>query len=187
MTEPQASPSPRPNSTRRWIIVAVWVAVFALLALLGFGLVRSQQGPIGVGATVPAFSLTTFDGETINVEDLRGQVVVVNFWASWCEPCKQEAAELEQASQKYKDAGVTFLGVDYVDTEPEARAYLEHFGITYPNGPDLRTRISQAFRMRGVPETYIAGPDGRIRSVKIGPYSSLQEIMDAVEAARGEG
>jgi cytochrome c biogenesis protein CcmG/thiol:disulfide interchange protein DsbE len=109
--------------------------------------------------------------------------VVINFWASWCKPCEQEALELEQAYQIYKDQGVVFLGVDYVDTETEARKYLEKFGITYPNGPDLGTRISQAFRIRGVPETYIANADGRLVAVKIGPYQSLSEITQQVEAA----
>ena len=77
-----------------------------------------------------------------------------------------------------------FIGVNYVDTEPEALAYLERFDITYPNGPDLGTRISQAFRMRGVPETYIVNPEGRLTYVKIGPFESLEEILAAVDTAR---
>lgn len=185
MTEaPEPTPDSKP-SRRRWMAIAIWVALFALLAILGVGLVRTQQGPVGVGATVPSFSLTTFSGETISIEELRGRVVVVNFWASWCKPCEQEAAELEQAHKRFKDDGVVFLGINYVDTEREALAYLDRFGITYANGPDLGTRISQAFRIRGVPETYVIGPDGVIDSVKIGPYSSLEEIVEAVEAARG--
>jgi len=134
---------------------------------------------------MPEFTLTTFDGETIQSQNLLGKVVLVNFWASWCIPCEEEAAELEQASQLYADEEVVFLGVDYVDTEREALAYLDRFGITYPNGPDLGTRISQAFRIRGVPESYVVAPDGTIDSVKIGPYQSLQEITDSIEAARG--
>ena len=177
-------PAPRP---RRWGVVLVWGLLLGLLAILGLGLVRTQQGPVGVGANVPDFSLTTFDGETVDIRDLRGQVVVINFWASWCKPCEQEAAELEQAYQQYKDQGVAFLGVDYVDTDREAKAYLEKFGVTYPNGPDLGTRISQAFRIRGVPETYIVGPDGRLAAIKIGPYQSLDEIVRQIEIARAAG
>jgi cytochrome c biogenesis protein CcmG/thiol:disulfide interchange protein DsbE len=86
----------------------------------------------------------------------------------------------------YKDQGVVFLGVDYVDTETEARAYLAKFGITYPNGPDLGTRISQAFRTFGVPETYIIGPDGRLAAAKIGPYLSLDEIVNQIETVMAE-
>jgi cytochrome c biogenesis protein CcmG/thiol:disulfide interchange protein DsbE len=186
MTETTPQPS-APRGNRRWVTIVVWVAVLGLLALLGFGLIRRQQGPVGVGARMPDFTLITFDGETIASRDLEGKVLLVNFWASWCIPCEQEAAELEQASQLYSDDEVVFLGVDYVDTETEARAYLARFGITYPNGPDLGTRISQAFRIRGVPESYVVAPDGTIVSVKIGPYLSLQEIVDAIEAARGGG
>jgi cytochrome c biogenesis protein CcmG/thiol:disulfide interchange protein DsbE len=169
------------SSKRRWGVVIAWVFVLGLLLVLGIMLIRTQKGPIGVGDEVPDLTLTTFDGNLIAFEDLAGEVVVINFWASWCKPCEQEAAELEQAYQMYKEEGVVFLGVDYVDTETEARQYLEKFGITYPNGPDLGTRISQAFRIRGVPETYIMGPDGRLAAVKIGPYTSLEEIVRQID------
>jgi cytochrome c biogenesis protein CcmG/thiol:disulfide interchange protein DsbE len=165
---------------RRWGVIVVWIAVLGLLAVLGFGLTRAKQGPVGVGQKVPDFILTTFDGDQIDIEDLSGQVVVVNFWASWCKPCEMEAVELEQAYLRFKDQGVVFLGVDYVDTEPEALGYLSKFNVTYPNGPDLRTSISQAFRIRGVPETYIVGKDGKLVDVRVGPYMSLMEIETAV-------
>lgn len=171
------------RSRPAWGAVAVWVAVMAFLGILGLGLIRAQQGPIGVGSRVPDFSLQTFEGETIRIADLRGQVVVINFWASWCQPCEEEAAELEQAYQEYRERGVVFLGVDYVDTEPEALEYLRRYAITYPNGPDLRTRISQAFRIRGVPETYVVGSDGVLAAVKIGPYGSLSQIEAQIEEA----
>jgi len=146
----------------RWGRILVWVGLIALLVLLALGLQRSRQGPITVGD--------------------KGKVVVLNFWASWCKPCEQEAAELEEAWRSYEPQGeVVFLGVDYVDTETEAKAYLEKFAITYPNGPDLGTRISQAFRIRGVPETYFIGKDGVLRYVQIGPFSSLAQIKATIE------
>lgn len=174
---------PTASQRPRWGAIAAWVSVLGLLAVLGFGLIRSQQGPIAVGSRAPDFVLTSFEGETHNTADLRGQVILINFWASWCQPCEEEAAFLEQVYQEYRDQGVVFLGVDYVDTEPEARAYLARFAISYPNGPDLRTEISQAFRIRGVPETYIVDSQGTLVSRKIGPYASLGEIEAAIEAA----
>jgi cytochrome c biogenesis protein CcmG/thiol:disulfide interchange protein DsbE len=179
----EADASDRP---RRWGAILAWGVLLALLTLLGFGLLRSQQGPISVGSVVPDFVLTTFDGDEIALQDLAGQVVVLNFWASWCRTCDDEAAELEQAYQIFKDRNVVFLGVDYSDTDRAALAYLEKFGITYPNGPDLRTRISQAFRIRAVPETYIVAPDGTLALAKIGPFVSLQEIVNAIEGVLGE-
>lgn len=169
------------RSSFSWV---VWVLLLGLLAVLGFGQVRASQGPVGVGARAPDFQMTTFDGQQINTAELRGQVVVVNFWASWCKPCEQEALELELAHQLFKDQGVVFIGVDYVDIEREALAYLERFEITYANGPDLGTEISQAFRTRGVPETYVIGPDGRIAAVQIGPYLTFDAIVEHIEAAQ---
>jgi cytochrome c biogenesis protein CcmG/thiol:disulfide interchange protein DsbE len=99
--------------------------VLGLLAILALGLRRTQQGPVSVGDRVPNFSLTTFDGQQIDLVDLQGKVVVLNFWASWCKPCEQEAADLETAWRYYQPRGdVIFLGVDYVDTEPVALQYL---------------------------------------------------------------
>jgi cytochrome c biogenesis protein CcmG/thiol:disulfide interchange protein DsbE len=165
-----------------WGRILVWVGVLGLLAILALGLRRAQQGPVAVGDTVPNFTLTTFDGETINLTDLQGKVVVLNFWASWCKPCEQEAADMEAAWRAYQPRGdVVFLGVDYVDTEPEALVYLEKFNITYPNGPDLGTRISQAFRIRGVPETYIIDQNNILQRVQIGPFSSLSQIQAMID------
>lgn len=183
MTSGQPDEKTAKKAAPGWGVLLAWGAVIGLLAVVGVGLLRSQQGPVGVGSTPAAFTLRTFDGAVYNTADLAGQVVVVNFWASWCTPCEQEAAALEQAYQRFRERGVVFLGVNYVDTEPEARAYLARFGITYPNGPDLGTRIAQAFRIRGVPETYILGRDGRVAHVMIGPYASLEDIVRSIEAA----
>jgi cytochrome c biogenesis protein CcmG/thiol:disulfide interchange protein DsbE len=175
---------PGKKCTPAWGAILVWAAVLGLLAVVGIGLIRSQQGPVNVGSKPQPFTLRTFEGVEYDTGQMVGKVVVINFWASWCKPCAQEAAALEQAYQRFKDQGVVFLGVNYVDTEPEAKAYLAEHGITYPNGPDLGTRISQSFRIRGVPETYILGPDGRVVHVMIGPYASLDDVARAIEAAR---
>ena len=162
--------------------VLAFVGLCAVLGVVGVGLLRSQQGTVVVGRQAPNFVLTTFDGEEISLRSLRGKIVVVNFWASWCKPCEQEAAELQQAWQEYEPTGqVVFLGVDYVDTEPDARVYLKKFGITFSNGPDLATRISQYFRIKGVPETYFIDREGVLHYVQVGPFSSVQQIRDVLD------
>lgn len=105
----------------------------------------------------------------------RGKVVMVDFWASWCIPCRQEARALEGLWQEYRDRGVVFVGVAYADTDAEARAFLDEFGITYPNGPDLGTRISQTYRIQGVPEKFFVDKHGQIRApVVIGPVPEAE-------------
>lgn len=149
-----------------------WVFSFALLicllGLVGWGLVKVRNGPVEVGMA-PDFTLTTFEGEAITLSELRGNVVVINFWASWCPPCREEAPYFEQTWRKYKDRGAIFIGIDYVDTEPEALAYIDEFDITYPNGPDIATRISQAYNIQGVPETFFVAKNGELRGNHIGP------------------
>jgi cytochrome c biogenesis protein CcmG/thiol:disulfide interchange protein DsbE len=158
--------------------------LIAFLALIGWGLVRAQRGQVQSGQA-PDFTLTTFDNRQIMLKDLRGKVVVLNFWASWCPPCRLEAPYLEQTWRKYKDKGVVFIGVDYVDTEQNALAYIKEFDITYFNGPDLGTRISQAYGIKGVPETYYIGKNGALHGVKIGPLES-PELDEKINQLLGE-
>lgn len=185
LTETQEAPSideATSPGTFRWGRLLAWGGLFVLLIILAMGLMRSQQGPVGPGERAPEFVLTTFDGQDISSDSLAGKIIVVNFWASWCKPCEQEAADLQTAWEEYDPSGqVVFLGVDYVDTEPEAMGYLTKFDITYPNGPDLGTRISQSFRIQGVPETYFIDQDGKLTFVKKGPFTSLGEIRGVID------
>ncbi|MEX1247540.1 MAG: TlpA disulfide reductase family protein [Anaerolineales bacterium] len=159
-----------------------WGLLIGLLALVGAQLQRSQAGMLTRGEPAPQFTLTTFDGRTIGPEDMTGKVVLVNIWASWCKPCEQEAEDLQTAWEIYEDRDdVLFLGVDYVDTENEALAYLDRWEITYPNGPDIASRIYYAFRARGVPETFLINRFGEIAFVKIGPFQNLEEITMAID------
>ena len=171
----------------RWGRLIAWVVLIAFLVMLAFGLLRTQRGPVVIGQAAPAFLLKTFDNQQIGSNDLAGKVIVVNFWASWCKPCEQEAADLEAAWQHYKpQSDVVFLGVDYVDTEPEAKGYLQKFNVSYPNGADLGTRISQAYRIRGVPETYIIDRQGKLAYKQIGPFESLAHIKGVIDPLLGE-
>lgn len=171
-----------------WAQILIWTFLVIFLALMGLGVTRAQQGTVQPGYVVPDFGLTLFSGYEYNgqsemkISDLRGKVLFINFWASWCKPCEQEAPVLEEAWKYYQPSGkVVFLGVDYVDTEPEARIFLQKFGNTYPNGPDMGTRISQMFRIQGVPETYVIDTHGILQYVKIGPLLSVDEIRALVD------
>jgi cytochrome c biogenesis protein CcmG/thiol:disulfide interchange protein DsbE len=177
------TPTPPAGPARRlpaWVIVSGIVVVFVggLLALM---LARPPQRSL-CDEQAPDLPLTLFagydggwEGDTLSLADLRGQGVVLNFWASWCKPCEEEAAALEAAWRKYKDRGIMFVGVDYLDQEPSALAYLQKFDVTYPNGPDLQSRISKRYTIRGVPETFFIDPQGQIVGCrKVGPLSPAE-------------
>jgi cytochrome c biogenesis protein CcmG/thiol:disulfide interchange protein DsbE len=169
----QEAQSPPTAGRQRTGIVTAFAVILALLALLAWGLKKAQAGPLEKGMA-PDFTITGFDGRTVTLSELRGQVVIINFWASWCPPCREEAAYLEQTWRKYDGKGVIFIGVDWVDTEKEALAYIGEFDITYLNGPDIGTRIAQAYNIKGVPETFFVAKNGELRGVHIGPLSSPQ-------------
>jgi len=195
MTEEHTNTAP---PTRRavpmWAQIIIWVILVGLLVLVGLGLRKAQNPIISIGSTVPDFTLTTFDGYAyqgnpeIQLSELAGKVVVINFWASWCKPCEQEAAELEEAWRSYEnDDQVVFLGIAWTDTPSNSADYLERFEITYPNGPDLGSRISAIFnRNLGVPETYFIDRSGVLRQVKIGPFTSVREIQAITDALLAE-
>ena len=159
----------------KWGNVALWAAVLLFLGVLGWGLINSsEERPDGAA---PDFRMEFFEGykwdgrDSAELSEWRGKVVVVNFWASWCVECRVEAQLLEDTWQEYKDQGVVFVGIAYVDSEPKSLEYLEEFDITYPNAPDLRSAISSQYKLTGVPETFFIAKDGRVANITIGPVS----------------
>lgn len=137
------------------------VAILIIAFVVGLALARQQQTQPTNGLA-PDFSVTTFDNQTINLRDLRGKIVLLNFWASWCVPCKREAPILQSVWEQYRDQDVILLGIAYVDSDSSSRAFIEEYGITYPNAPDVGTHISDAYNITGVPETFIIDRDGTI-------------------------
>ena len=178
------SPGKANKTINLWAIAAI-VGLMIILTLIGIRLLQNDVSPVMIGESHKEFSLSTYAGEVIHTADLRGKVVVVNFWASWCTTCVEEAALLEDAWQHYQmdqPDQVIFLGVAYMDTEPASRAFLDQHGVSYPNGPDLRGEISRIYQVNSVPETFVLDADGNLRYLKIGPFASLNEILAAVDA-----
>lgn len=183
MTEyhPEELPEQTPKKSTFGMIIVV-ILLVGFLIFLWLGLRKAYQDPVRVGEDFKDFSLTTFDGVTYDTGAQTGKVLLINFWSSWCKPCESEAALLQESWENYQPGGeVLFLGVDYVDTEPEAKKSLAKFNITYPNGPDLGTKISQLYRITGVPETFIVDKQGNLAHIQIGPFSSISEIQGIID------
>ena len=175
------APSTRAVNFWRILFLGAGVAFIVLLAVRLWQ--TNVQGQRAAGEA-PELRFTTFDGEDIDLRELRGKGVVINFWASWCTPCREEADLLEQTWRREKDNGIVFLGLDYLDQEPAALAYLKEFDITYPNGPDLRSQAARRYRIQGVPETFFISPDGKIVETVVGPIASQQELDALLERVR---
>ncbi|MDQ3661924.1 MAG: TlpA family protein disulfide reductase [Actinomycetota bacterium] len=126
----------------------------AFIALLWFALARTGSQAV-LGNVAPSFELELLDGSgVLTDEDLKGKPVVINFWASWCIPCREEAPLLEKTWRAYKDDGVIFLGVSIKDAESDAKRFVDEFGITYPTVRDLDQSLTKDFGVKGLPETF---------------------------------
>jgi cytochrome c biogenesis protein CcmG/thiol:disulfide interchange protein DsbE len=178
--------TPAEEPTRRRIpafAIVLVIGVLFLGGLLALMLIKPPQKAL-CDEPAPDWSLTLFPeykgeltADAVNLTDLRGKGVVLNFWASWCKPCEEEAALLEAKWREVKDQGIVFIGVDYLDQDPAAKRYLQKFDITYPNGPDLASKISKRYTIRGVPETFFIDPQGNLVGCrKIGPFINEAEL-----------
>ena len=167
-----------------WLIV---LTIVVITVILGAQLSQQNRVQPRAGEPAPNFNLTTFDGEPISLESLRGKIVVVNFWASWCVPCHQEAPELKAIAEDYANQNVVVVGVNWLDTESDALAFMEQYGLAYPSGPDMGEKIAQSYQIEGAPENYVIDRDGIVADTVIGPvsYDYLAEVLDGLIASGG--
>lgn len=185
-----------PKTTAR----PAWQRLFSVLLLLAvvwfgvFWLNRATERPRVTDGIVPPLQLTLFDGRQLDLATLAGQGVVVNFWASWCEPCRVEAELFEAAwrteqtqrdqDQGDQDQGIVFIGVNHQDTPAGAQSFLEEFAVSYPNGADTGGVWSRAFGIVGLPTTFFIDAQGEIQSVVWGPITSERELARHLEKIR---
>jgi cytochrome c biogenesis protein CcmG/thiol:disulfide interchange protein DsbE len=169
---------------------AAWrrlLPVLALVAAVWSGVIwlgKAEDQAQLLHGQAPLLQLQAFAGAPISLASLRGRGVVVNFWASWCEPCRVEADLLEQAARAEKDRGITFVGVNTQDTLEPAKAYLQEFGVSYPNGLDSDGTWRQRFGVNGLPTTFFIDSQGQIQSVVLGPLTSADELARQLDKIR---
>ncbi len=190
-TQPQRLTAPQLAAA-----IAGVAALVALIVVIGLvmrgGNERSGLGIISIGRATdvrprpaPDFVLTSFDGQRIQLSDYRGQIVVLNFWATWCPPCRVEAPVLQRAAERLESAGVTILGIDVWDDQAAAIEFLNETGVTYPNAEDSTRLIPVEFGVTGLPETFVIDRQGVLVRRWVGPLSDadLDNLLAPVLAA----
>ena len=173
------------------------VPMLALIALLAWASVRSGGNPGGLAvnsdfaeANVASgeardFELQLFGGGALKLSDLRGEVVMVDFWASWCAPCRVEAPILAKVYLEFEGQPVEFVGIDLWDNRGDAEIYLQQVGLTYPNGFDANGAIAINYGVRGIPEKYFIDRDGALVKKLSGPLTETV-LRDTINGLLGK-
>ncbi|MEJ7568274.1 MAG: TlpA disulfide reductase family protein [Gaiellaceae bacterium] len=170
-------------------VLAVGVVV-ALLGLLIWKVAKGDDNAVtgsladGRAVAAPAFTLSNLDGDgELALESLRGKAVVLNFWASWCGPCKDETPLLQKGWERWQGKGVVFVGVDVKDFRGDARSFVRKFGVTYPNVYDGKGSTVGRYGVTGFPETYFIDARGQVVYRIAGPVDEASELDEAIERA----
>ncbi len=185
-----------PFGRRSIVIAAVAVPVLAFLAILAWASFTSgpARGGLAVndntveldafGEAAPEFSLELMRGGGITSDELEGRVVMMDFWASWCQPCREEAPVLAKVYEEYRDRGVEFVGVNLWDNAGDAEVFLQQQDHEYPNGVDDGGRIAISYGVRGIPEKFFIDREGRIVRKFSGPMTEdrLRLILESMLA-----
>ncbi|MGA8486749.1 MAG: TlpA disulfide reductase family protein [Gaiella sp.] len=178
----------RPGRVQRIAQLAALIGVAALLALLiwkvAFGRTTGAADELAEGKLVhaPAFTLDRLDRNgQLAVADLRGKAVVVNFWASWCIPCRDEAPVLQKTYERYRDQGLVVLGVDVNDFRQDARRFMKRYGLSYPVVYDGKGSTVGKWGVRGFPETFFVDRSGKLVGERIEGAVDIERNRDAFQ------
>ncbi|PDW03317.1 redoxin domain-containing protein [Candidatus Viridilinea mediisalina] len=198
---PASNPRRGLSSRERTYALVGVVLAFALVATIWVLTGSDSEGVAGqampqMNRVAPEFTLQTLDGTPLSLSDFQGQVVLLNFWGTWCEPCKRELPALEQAHQQYHEQGLVVIGVNLTHSEraqggdaATVQAFLEQFGVTYPNVLDLEGAVTNAYRVFPLPTSFFVDQTGYIRYVHIGELR-FQDVearfLELLRRAHGE-
>ncbi len=174
------------NSARLLVLVGGALAL-GLAAFLAIALSRGVGGP-ELGATdagfdsAAPFELAAFDGSTVSLAEHSGSPVFLYFWASWCEPCRQEAPAIQALWEEYRERGYVFIGVNMLDREDDARAFAEEFGLSFPLVTDVAGSVYVDYGVYGLPEAFFLRPGLEVDQKYIGELTEtvLRERLEAI-------
>jgi cytochrome c biogenesis protein CcmG, thiol:disulfide interchange protein DsbE len=201
---PSAEPEPDPGADRRRLVglitgsvVALLIIILLVVGLMNRGGATTIDDALATGDRPQAPELTLpvlvsgpglpLAGQQASLSDLRGKVVLLNLWASWCGPCKEEAPVLEAVWNRYRAKGVVVLGIDIQDLTQDALAFIEEYRLTYPSLRDGSDDSKTALEATGVPETYLIDRTGRIALHIAGPVSTTAQLSGPIDQVLAEG
>ena len=148
---------------------AAALGVLAVVGLLGFGLASKGGSQVEEGDAAPEVTLPRLDGDgTGSLADYRGKWVLVNFWASWCNPCRAESPDLQAYQDEHGSDTFTVLGINQEDLTHDAEAFIEEFDLTYPQLRDASGDLADPFGMSGLPESFLVDPNGKLALIRRG-------------------
>jgi len=149
--------------------VRFWVRRFLFLLMVGLiawalyqSLNDEQSARPEVGDQAPDFTLTTLDGKERSLKDLRGKAVMINFWATWCEPCRKEMPAMQKVYEKYKDKGFEIVAINIAETDVAAASFARQYGLTFPIWMDREREVTQLYKIGPIPSSFFVDPDGNI-------------------------
>ncbi|MGD8189148.1 thiol-disulfide oxidoreductase ResA [Brevibacillus ginsengisoli] len=156
------------KKNRTSIRVVILVILLAALIFAVYSSFKKDQATISVGDVAPNFSLQQLDGSQVKLSDLRGKAVVLNFWGSWCDPCKAEMPEIEKQWEKNKDKGIVFTGVNIGESPITVKQFVDQFGVTFPIWLDQQREITRLYNIGPIPTTFFIDKNGVVQAIVTG-------------------
>jgi peroxiredoxin len=175
----------------RWAQVLIWTALVALLILVGMGLRRTQQGTIQPGEPIPNFDVSLYGGyeyngrSAITLAELRGKVVLVNFWATWCPPCRKEMPDLEALFERFASQGLVILGISDEEAA-KVEPFIRERKVTFPVLLDPGRKVNDMFVVEGIPKTFVYDREGKLVAQSIDMRTRKQFLEMLAKARIGE-
>lgn len=137
--------------------------MLAMLALIGFALYQTGESEaVEIGQTAPDFELTTLDGKTVRLSEFRGKGVLINFWASWCKPCRDEMPAIQRVYERHRDKGLEVLAVNIAETEVTVDGFVRHLDLTFPILLDQNREVTQLYGIGPIPSSIFVSPEGKV-------------------------
>lgn len=159
------------KKSRTYIRIAILAVLLMALVFAIYSSVTKDSKTVKVGSDAPNFSLQQLDGTAVKLSDLRGKAVILNFWGTWCEPCKAEMPALQKQYEAYKDKGLVVLGINIGETPIAVQPFLKEYGVHFPILMDRKSEITKLYKIGQIPASYFIDKDGVVRDTFLGQMS----------------